>query len=57
MPVINRESTIHRILCVVLIEAIFSCLNPKPNDGLLPSSMPEVCFKQTGHGLTDIMTD
>ena len=50
------ESAIHRIFVtwVVFIEAIFSCLNLKPDDGFLPCSMPEA-FNKTGHGLTDII--
>ena len=50
------ESTIHRIFVawVVFKEAIFSCLNLKPDDRFLPCSMPEVFYK-TGHGFTDII--
>ena len=33
------------VACVVLMEAIFSCLNLKPDDGFLPYNMPEVCLK------------
>ena len=36
------------------MKAIFSCLNLKFDEGLLPHSMPEV-FNKTGHGLTDII--
>ena len=36
------------------MEAIFSCLNLKSDDGLLPYIMLEV-FNKTGHGLTDII--
>ena len=36
------------------MEAIFSSLNLKYDDGFLPYSMPEV-FTKTGHGLTDII--
>ena len=41
------ESTIHRIFVswVVFMEAIFSCLNFKPDDRFLPYSMPEVLNK------------
>ena len=50
------ESTIHGIFLawVVFMEAIFSCLNLKPEDIFLPYSMPEV-FNKTGHGLTVII--
>ena len=50
-----RESTIHRIFVVwaVFMEAIFSCLNLKSDDGFLGYIMAEV-FNKTGHGLTDI---
>ena len=36
------------------MEAIFSCLILKPDDGFLPYSIPEVS-NNTGHGPTDIM--
>ena len=39
---------------VVFVKAIFSCLNPKPDDGFLPYNMPEL-FDKTRHGLTDIV--
>ena len=47
------ESTIHIIFvtCAVFMEAIFSCLNLKPERGFLVYIMPEV-FNKTGHGLT-----
>ena len=50
------ECTIHRMFVesVVFMKAIFSCLNLKPDDGVLPCSMPEI-FNKTGHGLTDII--
>ena len=50
------ESTIHRIfvVCVVFMVTIFSCLNLKPDDGILPYSMPDV-FNKTGHSLTNII--
>ena len=35
------------------MEAIFSCLNLKSDDGFLRYKMPEV-FNKTGHDLTDI---
>ena len=38
----------------MFVEAIFSCLNLKSDDGLLPYIMLEV-FNKTGHGLTDII--
>ena len=38
---------------VVSMEAIFSCLNLKYDDGFLPYSMPKVL--QVLHGLTDII--
>ena len=43
------ESTIHRIFVtsVVFMEAIFLCLNLKPDDGFLRYSMPKV-FDKTG---------
>ena len=41
---------------VVFVEAIFSCLNLKPDDGFLPYNMSEL-FNKTGHGLTDIVID
>ena len=46
------ERTIHRIFLVwvVFMEAKFSCLNLKPDDGFLPYSMSEV-FNKTGHDL------
>lgn len=49
------ESTIYRIFVVWVdfVVTIFSCLNLKPNDGILLDSMPEV-FNKTGHGLTNI---
>ena len=46
------ETTIQRIF-VVWVFSIFSCLNLKPNDGILLDSMPEV-FNKTGHGLINI---
>ena len=53
------ESTIHIIFmaCVVLMEAILSRLNLKPDDGFLPYSMPEVFIKTDEHGLSDTITD
>ena len=50
------ESTIHRIFVVweVSMGAMFSCLNPKHDDGFLHYSRPEI-FNKTGHGLTDII--
>ena len=50
------ESTIHRILVpwLVFVEASFSRLNLKLDDGVLPYSMLEV-FNKTGHGPTDII--
>ena len=50
------ESTIHRIFVVwvVFVKVIFSCLNLKLDDGVLPYSIIEV-FNKTGHGLTDII--
>ena len=39
---------------VVFVKAIFSCLNPKPDDEFLPYNMPEL-FDKTRHGLTDIV--
>ena len=49
------ESTIYRIFVawVVFMEATFSCLNLKLDDGFLPYSMLEI-FNITGHDLTDI---
>ena len=46
------ESAIHRIFVawVVLVKAIFSFSNLKPDDGFLPYNMPEL-FDKTGHGL------
>ena len=50
------ESTIHRILVpwLLFMEASFSRLNLKLDDGVLPYSMLEV-FNKTGHGPTDII--
>ena len=50
------QSAIPRIFVtwVVFVKAIFSCLNPKPDDGFLPYNMPEL-FDKTRHGLTDIV--
>ena len=39
---------------VVFVKALFSCLNFKPDDGVLPYNMPDL-FSKTGHGLTDIL--
>ena len=36
----------------VLVKAIFSCLNFKPDDGVLPYNISEL-FNKTGHGFTD----
>ena len=36
------------------MKQIFSCLNLKPDDGFLPSNMPEV-FNKTGHGFTNVI--
>ena len=49
------ETTIQRIFVVWVdfVVTIFSCLNLKPNDGILLDSMPEV-FNKTGHGLINI---
>ena len=49
------ETTIQRIFVVWVdfVVTIFSCLNLKPNDGILLDSMPEV-FSKTGHGLINI---
>ena len=38
---------------VVLVKAMFSCLNLKPDDEFLPYNMPELLNK-TGHGLRNI---
>ena len=50
------ESTINKIFVawVVFMEAIFSCLNFKPDDRFLTYSIPDV-FNKTGHGLTVII--
>ena len=52
------ESTIRRIFVtwVVFMEAIFSCLNLKPDDGFLPYRMSEV-FGKTAHVPTDTIID
>ena len=49
------ETTIQRIFVVWVdfVVTIFSCLNLKPNDGILLDIMPEV-FNKTGHGLINI---
>ena len=39
---------------VVFVKAIFSCLNLKPDNGLLPYIMPEL-FNKTGPDLTEIV--
>ena len=39
---------------VVFVEAKFSCLNIKPDDGPLPYIMLEA-FNKSGHGLIDII--
>ena len=51
---VNLISTEIFVAWVVFMKAIFSCLNLKFDEGLLPHSMPEV-FNKTGHGLTDII--
>ena len=53
MTCMLQIGTIHRVLValVVSMEAIFSCLNLKHDDGFLK---PEVFFK-TGYDLTDII--
>ena len=38
---------------VVFVQAIFSCLHLKSDDGFSPYTMPVLCNK-TGHDLTDI---
>ena len=38
------------------MEAIFSCLNLKPDDGFLPYRMSEV-FGKIAHGPTDTIID
>ena len=50
------ESTILRIFVpwIVLMEAIFSWLDLKPDEVFLLYSMPKV-FSKTGHGFTDII--
>ena len=50
------ESNIHRIFVawVVLMKAIFSCLNLKVDDEFLSYRMPEV-FSKAGHGLASII--
>ena len=47
-------STEFFVVWVVIVKAIFSCLNLKPDDGFLPYNMPEL-FDKTGHDLTDIV--
>ena len=39
---------------VLFVKAVFSCLNLKLDNGLLPDNIPEL-FKKTGHDLTDIV--
>ena len=52
------ESTMQRIFgaWVVFMEAVFSKINLRPDEGFLAHNMPEI-FVKTGHGLTDIVTD
>ena len=52
------ESTIHRTIVawVVFMEALFSHLNIKPDDGILLCSLPDV-FIKTARGLIDIIID
>ena len=52
------ESTMQRIFVawVVFMEAVFSKINLRPDEGFLAYNMPEI-FVKTGHGLTDIVID
>ena len=52
------ETTMQRIFVawVVFIEAVFSKINLKPDEGFLAYNMPEI-FVKTGHVLTDIVID
>ena len=49
------ESTIQIIIAVLVVfmEAIFLCINLKPDNRFSRYKMSEV-FNKTGHGLTDI---
>ena len=52
------ESTIERIFVgwIVFPETIFTCINLKPEAGVLLKKMPDI-FVKTGHGLTDMIMD
>ena len=52
------NATAHRIFCgwIIFLATLFNEINLKPRSGYMLKKMPKI-FVETGHGLTDLVTD